>query len=207
MCAVIDVVRPYQLLALSNHILLMCYHQHLHLPLCRESSQQLAQQPHLIHIKRSVDFVSQHDGAWLDGREKPSLRTPNWSPGRKRAGRALAGLRRAGGRASTAFRRACTTESREQTSGYAEDDALRVGGGVVLRVFDVAIALSEGVAMGFDRVEWIWSEWSREREHLGFGWSTRSHRAAAQNAALRVISLRSSANSLKRNLLRSATDR
>ena len=77
MCAVIDVVRPYQLLALSNHILLMCYHQHLHLPLCRESSQQLAQQPHLIHIKRSVDFVGQHDGAWLDGREKPSLRTPN----------------------------------------------------------------------------------------------------------------------------------
>ena len=28
-------------------------------------------------IERSVDFVGQHDGAWLDGREKPSLRTPN----------------------------------------------------------------------------------------------------------------------------------
>lgn len=28
--------------------------------------------------------------------------------------------------------------------GYAEENALRVGGGVILRVFDVAISLSEG---------------------------------------------------------------
>lgn len=76
-CAVIDVIRAYQLSALSNHILLMRNHQHLHLLLCRQSPQQLAKQPHLVHVERSVDFVGQHDGAGLHRMGEQSLRRPD----------------------------------------------------------------------------------------------------------------------------------
>lgn len=37
-----------------------------------------------------------------------------------------------------------TLRNEMDSMGYAEENALRVGRGVVLRVFDVAVALSEG---------------------------------------------------------------
>ena len=76
MCAVIYIISPYKLSALSNHILLMCYHQHLDLSLSSQSSQQLSQQSDLIHIERCVDFVCEHDGARLREMRSSNLRRP-----------------------------------------------------------------------------------------------------------------------------------
>ena len=77
MCAVVDVIGSHELPALPNHILLVRNHQHLHIALGRESSQQLSEQSDLVHIERSVDFVGENDGAGLNGRFFSGLRTPH----------------------------------------------------------------------------------------------------------------------------------